>query len=347
MLAAGPAVKQNWQLAQETGVALDASRYLGGVRGYYSLPDGRLASTPFNSSTAMMWYNKDAFAKAGLDPEAPPTTWPALIEACRALKAKGGITIPMTTAWAVWIQLEEFAAIHNIPYASKENGFAGLDTELLLNAPPFVEQVQRLLDMSQQGLFKYTGRDNAPDPVFPSGEAAISFNSSAARAAVARDAKFKWGEALLPYDPALTTKPINSIIGGASLWCMTAPNRAPAEYKGAAQFLAFLAQPENDAQWSQTTGYVPVTTAGYDLTRQQGFYARNPGSDLPIIQLTRGEVTANSRGLRLGRMSEIRNILYEEIERALQGQQTAQAALSQAVVRGNRVLRDFERSVKT
>ena len=57
MLAAGPAVKQVWQLSQETGVKLDPEAYSGGVRGYYSLSDGRMASMPFNSSTAIMWYN--------------------------------------------------------------------------------------------------------------------------------------------------------------------------------------------------------------------------------------------------------------------------------------------------
>src|SRR4051794_31152150 len=68
MLAAGPAVKQVWQLAQETGVNIDPEKYIGAVRGYYSLPDGRMASCPFNSSTAVLWVNADAMEKAGLDP---------------------------------------------------------------------------------------------------------------------------------------------------------------------------------------------------------------------------------------------------------------------------------------
>ena len=76
MLAAGPATKQVWKLAEETGVTLDPAVYIPGVRGYYSLPDGRLASMPFNSSTSVMWYNKDAFKAAGMDPEKAPATWP-------------------------------------------------------------------------------------------------------------------------------------------------------------------------------------------------------------------------------------------------------------------------------
>ena len=344
MLAAGPAVKQTWQLVQETGVTINPDNYIGAVRGYYSLPDGRLASAPFNSSTAVLWINADALEKAGLDPAKPLATWPELITAAQAIKAKSAAPTPLTTSWFSWIQLEQFAAMHDIPYATKANGFEGLDTELKVNAPPFVKQLNRILDLSKQGLFKYAGRDNAPDPLFYSGEAAISFMSSGSRGDIIKNAKFKWIEALLPYDPEVNPNPINSVIGGASLWTMTAPSRTQAEYKGVASFLKYLSEPQQDAQWHQSTGYVPVTIGGYELSKQQGFYAKNPGTEIPIQQLRRGHVTDNSKGFRLGRMPEIRNIEYEEVEKALQGQQTAQQALDNVVARGNRVLREFERA---
>ena len=343
MLAAGPAVKQVWQLAQETGVALDPAAYVPAVRGYYSLVDGRLASMPFNTSTSVMWYNKDAFEKAGLDPEKAPATWPEVAAAARTLKEKGFAT-PMTSSWFAWIQLETYAAMHNLPFASKEDGFAGLDTELLVNTAPFVKQMTRFLDLSKEGLFKYAGRDNAPDPALLSGDVALSFASSGLRGEMVKTAKFRWAEALLPYDPELTTAPLNSIIGGASLWTMTAPGRTEPEYKGVAEFLRYIAQPKQDAAWHQKTGYVPVTLAGYAESKAEGFYDKNPGADVPIQQLARGTMTANSKGLRLGRMSEIRNIVYEETEKALQGQQGAQATLDSVVSRGNRVLREFERA---
>ncbi len=350
MLAAGRAVKQTWELIQETGVAIDPANYVPAIRGYYSLADGKLASMPFNSSTAVMWYNKGQFEKAGLDPEKPPATWAQLVEACRTLKAKsaGGTSTwtPSTTSWPTWIQLEQFSAIHNLPYATRSNGFEGLDTELKINGPGQIKQIQRLLDMAREGLFKYGGRDGAADAIFPAGEAAIAFNSSGARGQINRTAKFKWAAALLPYDPDIIAKPINSIIGGASLWTMTAPTRTAGEYKAAAEFLKFIGLPENDARWHQQTGYVPVTPAGFELSQQQGFYEKNPGADLPFQQLTRGTVTANSKGIRLGRMLELRSIIDEELEKALQGQQNAKQALDSATTRGNKVLRDFQRSVK-
>lgn len=344
MLAAGPAVKQTWQLVQESGVAINPDNYLGAVRGYYSLPDGRMASTPFNSSTAVLWLNADALAKAGLDPAKPPATWPELITAAQAIKSKSAAPTPLTTSWFSWIQLEQFAAIHNLPFATKANGFEGLDTELKVNAPAFVKHLTRIMELSKEGLFKYAGRDSAPDTLFYSGEAAISFMSSGSRGDIVKSAQFKWVEAPLPYDPEINPNPINSVIGGASLWTMTAPGRTPAEYKGVASFLKYLSEPAQDAQWHQATGYVPVTLGGYELSKQQGFYEKNPGTEIPIQQLRRGQVTENSKGFRLGRMPEIRNIEYEEIEKALQGQQTAQQALDNVVARGNRVLREFERA---
>jgi sn-glycerol 3-phosphate transport system substrate-binding protein len=357
MLAAGPAVKQVWQLAQETGAKIDPATYIPSVRGYYSLADGRMASMPLNSSTGIMWYNKDAFEMAGLDPEKPPATWQEFVAAAHALrdkwakpsmaKASGGPELfASTSSWLSWIQFEEFSAIHNLPYATKADGFEGLDTELKFNNPAVIGHLQRLLDLAKDGSFKYAGRDTAPDPLFYSGQAAIGFGSSAGRGDIVRNAKFKWAPALLPYDPEIAKTPNNTIIGGASLWTMTAPNRTPAEYNAVARFLQFIGQPTQDAMYSQNTGYVPVTVAGYALSKQQGYYEKVPGADLAVQSLTRGTVTENSRGLRLGRLPEIRNITYEEVEKALQGQQTAKQALDNAVTRGNVVLRQFEKSAR-
>ncbi len=347
MLAAGPAVKQVWELAQDTGIDLSPDAYIPAVRGYYSLPDGRLAAMPFNSSTAVMWYNKDAFAKAGLDPEHPPATWTDLAAAAQALKAKDAAPIPVTTSWPTWIQFEQFGAIHDVPFATRANGFEGADAVLLVNKPPFVAQLQRLLDMAKAGTFRYGGRDAAPDALFSSGQAAVAFASSGLRGTIASTAKFAWAAAPLPYDPTLITSPNNTVIGGAALWVMTAPSRTKAEYQAVAALFRFLARPENDADWSRNTGYVPVTLDGYNALRAQEFFARNPAAEVPIQELNRGQMTPNSKGFRLGRMPEIRNIIQEEIEKALQGGQSAQAALDAAVERGDKVLRQFQRSLPT
>jgi ABC-type sugar transport system, periplasmic component len=344
MMSARGAVKPVYELMKDTGVAFDPNVYVPAVKGYYSLPDGRMVSMPFNSSTTIMFYNKDAFKKAGLDPAKPPQTWPDLIAAARKIKAANAAPCAFTTAWPTWAQFEQFSAIHDVPLATKANGMAGLDAELKINSPLHVKHVQALMDMQKEGTFKYGGRDAAGDALFPSGECAMIHASSGLRARIMREAKFEWGAAMLPYWPGTPHAPLNSIIGGASFWVMTSPTRKPEEYKAVAEFFRYISQPDVVAKWHTDTGFLPVTIAGYEKVKASGFYQQNPGTDVPYLQLTRTQPTENSRGLRLGNMPEIRNIIQEELEKAFQGQQSAQQALDTAVQRGNVVLRNFERA---
>ena len=157
MLAAGKAMKQVWELAKETGAQIDPKAYIPAVRGYYSLSDGRMASMPFNSSTAVMWYSKDAFRKAGLDPGQAAGDLAGGRAAAKAIKDKDAAAVPMTTSWPSWIQLEQYSALHDIPFATKANGFEGLDAELEVNSARTSSTSQRLLDMAKEGTFKYAG----------------------------------------------------------------------------------------------------------------------------------------------------------------------------------------------
>jgi sn-glycerol 3-phosphate transport system substrate-binding protein len=345
MLSSGPVIKPVWQLAEETGVAIDANGYIPAVRGYYSTPDGRLASMPFNSSTAIAWYNLDVLEKAGVN--TLPKTWPEVEQAMHLVRQTAAAPFGVTIASVVWSQFEQYGAIHDLPFATEANGFKGLDAVLQVNRPPFVKHLQRLIDMAKDNSFHYTGRDGVGDGAFLNGQSAMACSTSALRGDLKRSATFRWAPALLPYDPEVIREPINSAIGGASFWVLTAPQRSGAEYRGVAEFLRFLGQPQQDAQWSKGTGYVPVTRAGYELLRAQGWFEQNPGTEIPIQQLTRGQVTDNSRGFHLGRMPEIRTIIEEECEKALAGQQGAQQALDSAVERGNKVLRDFQKSIRT
>ena len=235
----------------------------------------------------------------------------------------------VTIASVVWSQFEQYGAIHNLPFATEANGFKGLDAVLKVNSPPFVKHLQRLIDMAKDNSFHYTGRDGVGDGAFLNGQSAMACSTSALRGDLKRSAKFRWAPAFLPYDPDVIREPINSAIGGASFWVLTAPQRSGAEYRAVAEFLRFLGQPQQDAQWSIGTGYIPVTHAGYELLQKQGWFEQNPGTDLPVKQLTRGQVTDNSRGFHLGRMPEIRTIIEEECEKALAGQQGAKQGARQ------------------
>jgi sn-glycerol 3-phosphate transport system substrate-binding protein len=344
MMAAKGAIKPVFELMRDAGVAFDPKAYVPAVRGYYSTSDGRMLSMPFNSSTPVTWYNKTAFKKAGLDPNKPPRTWEETREAAKKIRAANAAACGITVSWPTWTQYENFSAIHNVPLATKANGMDGLDAELKTNSPLHVKHLQALMDMMKEGSFKYGGRDGAGNSLFTSGECAIIHASSGMRARVVSEAKFDYGVAMLPYYKGTPGAPKNSIIGGASFWVMTGPKRTADEYKAVAEFFGYLGRPEVDAKWHIDTGYVPITMAGFALVSGQGYYIKNPGTDLPFRQLTLTEPTENSRGLRLGNMPEIRVIMQEEMEKAFQGQETAKQAVDNTVQRGNAVLRNFERA---
>jgi sn-glycerol 3-phosphate transport system substrate-binding protein len=311
------------------------------VTGYYSDTNGNMLSFPFNSSTPILYYNKDAFRKAGLDPNAAPRTWPEVETAVKKLQA-GGMTCGLTNAWPSWVQIENFSAFHNIPIGTKSNGFGGLDTELTINNPVVEKQIAMLADWQKTKLYDYGGRADKADPKFFSGECGIFISSSAARANILANAKFDLSYGMLPYWPDVKGAPQNSIIGGATLWVLK--GRPAAEYKGAAKFFTFLSRPETQAWWHQNTGYLPITLAAYELSRSQGFYDKNPGTDTAIKQMTLHPPTENSKGLRFGSFVQIRDVIEEELEQAFAGKKTAKEALDSAVKRGNNLLRDFEKA---
>ena len=341
MMAAKGAVKPVYQLMADAGEKFDPKAFLGAVYGYYSDTQGRLLSMPFNSSSQVLYINDDAFKKAGLDPANPPRTWPEVGQAAEKLKASGA-ACAFTTGWQSWVQLESFSAWHNVPVATKENGFGGLDTRLAWNEPLKVKHIQTLGDWSKKGLFTYAGRKDEPLSKFTSGDCAMITTSSGSYSNIKANAKFNWRVARLPYWPDVAGAPQNTIIGGATLWVLT--QKDPAVYKGIAKFFTFLSSPEVQADWHQSTGYVPITIAAYELTKSQGFYEKNPGFDIAIGELNNKPPTANSKGVRFGNFVEIRNINDEELEQVWNGQKTAKQALDDAVRRGNEQLERFQKA---
>ncbi|WP_323040610.1 sn-glycerol-3-phosphate ABC transporter substrate-binding protein UgpB [Gemmobacter sp.] len=347
MMAAKGAVYPVYKLMADQGKTFDTSAYLGPVVGYYSDPQGNVLSLPFNSSTPIMYYNKDVFAKAGLNPEVAPKTWADVEAFSKKIVDSGAAKCGFTTGWVSWVQLENLSAIHDRPYGTRENGFAGLDTEFAFNGDVQVKHWENLKKWADAGLFQYggpVGGNDAP-PKFYTQECAIYMNSSASRAGVINNAKdFKVGFAPLPYYDDVIAEPKNSIIGGATLWVLN--GRKDTEYKGVAAFFDYLSSAEVQAEWHQATGYLPITNATYDLGVTQGYYAANPGSDVAIQQITRGTPTANSKGIRFGNLTQVRDVIDSEFEALLGGQKTAKAALDSAVTRGNAILRDFEAANK-
>ncbi|HAW46007.1 MAG TPA: sn-glycerol-3-phosphate ABC transporter substrate-binding protein UgpB [Roseovarius sp.] len=341
MMGAKGAIKPVYEVMEEAGADFDPDAYIGSVKGYYTTTDGQMLSLPFNSSTPVLWVNRDALEGAGIDPDTDLSTWQN-VDAVLDQLAEAGHECPLTTAWQSWIHLENLSAYHDVPFATQDNGFAGLDTELAFNGPVQVQHIAQMGEWADEGKFIYAGRRNEGGANFRAGECALFTESSAGYAGIKSEAQFDFDVRPLPYWDGVEGAPQNTIIGGASLWVME--GHEPAEYKAAAAFLNFLSSPEIQAKWHQDTGYLPITTAAGELTREQGFYQENPGTDVAVKQMTAKAPTANSKGLRLGSFDQIRGIIDEELEAVWSGDKDAQAALDSAVERGNQLLRRFERA---
>ena len=342
MMASKAAIKPVAVLMKEAGEKFDPAVYVQAVSGYYTAPNGQMMSMPFNSSTTVLHYNKDAFKAAGMDPEKPPTTWSEVALAAAKLKANGS-KCPFTTSWQSWTQLESFSAWHNVEFATKRNGFNGMDARLNITTPLHVRHIENLANMAKQGLFVYKGRGNAADATFVSGECAMTTGSSALYGSVKRNAKFAGGIGALPFYPDVTGAPQNTVIGGASLWVMS--GKKAEEYKGVAKFFTYLSDPNVQAVNHQRTGYLPITTEAYTITEKSGFYKQNPGTDVSVTQMIR-KVTDKSRGIRLGNFVQIRTVIDEEMEQVWSGKKTAADALGSAKKRGDELLERFEKANK-
>jgi len=342
MMYSKGAIKPVGEVMKEGGVKFDPKAFIPAVAGYYTAPNGQMMSMPFNSSTTVFYYNKDAFKAAGMDPEKAPVSWPDVVSAAAKLKANGS-TCPFTSSWVTWAQLESFSAWHNVAYASKNNGFGGLDARLEFNSPLHIRHFENLANMAKQGLFVYKGRAGKALSSFVSGECAMFVGSSGSYAGVKRDAKFQFAESTLPYYPDVPGAPQNTIIGGASLWVMS--GKPASHYKGVASFFNYLSSPQVQAASHQRTGYLPITMAAFELTEKSGFYKKNPGTEVAVNQMIR-KTTDKSRGVRLGNFVQIRAIEDEETEQIWTGKKTAKEALDSAVSRGNELLAKFQAANK-
>ncbi|MEQ9240722.1 sn-glycerol-3-phosphate ABC transporter substrate-binding protein UgpB [Roseovarius indicus] len=338
MMAAQGAVKPVYEVMGNADIDWDADAYLPAVKSYYTTPEGQLLSLPFNSSTPVMWYNKDMLDAAGV--EEVPQTWDDMFAAAEKLKANGA-ECAFSFGWQSWVMLENYLAWHDEPIGTQQNGFAGLDTEFVFNeSTDLTELLQRIADSQADGMFKYGGRRGDSLPLFTTGECAMWMNSSAYYAGISEQAEFEFGQAMLPVNTAVRDEAQNSIIGGATLWVLEGHDDA--EYQGVAEFFNYMSTPEVQADWHQSSGYVPITTAAYELSKEQGFYDENPGTDTAIKQLSLNEPTENSRGIRFGNFVQIRDIINEELEALWAGDQTANEALDNAADRGNDLLREFQ-----
>ncbi len=346
MIAAKNAIVPVSEVFKRAGMPFNSADFIAPARGYYGLKDGSLLSMPFNVSTTVLFYNMDAFRKAGLDPTKPPKTWPELVQAAKKIRSTNAAACGYTTTWLAWVQLEQIASRHNIAFGTEGNGRNGPSASLnVANNPLLVRQVQTLVDMQKDKSFDYGGRSNDAAAKFISGECAMLTQSSGGLGAIRQGAKFEFGTAQMPYWPDVKGAPYATTIGGASLWVFNAPNRTDKEFRGVAAFLNYLRSDKVMTEWAKATGFLPATNSAFKAMQTEGFFSQNPGRDVPILSLIESGKGENTNGYRFGRWVEIRDVYHEEVEKALQGGQTPAEAMRNFERRGNALLRAFERGM--
>ncbi|WFS03031.1 extracellular solute-binding protein [Rhizobium tumorigenes] len=336
------------KLMEENGYKIDWNDYFPGIARYYATSKGELLSFPFNSSTALLYWNKDSFAKIGKT-EAPKT-WEEAAEDMKALKTAGyecpmAINISNNESWQL---MEQFSAIHDQPIATENNGYDGLNARLTVNKTKFVKYVTDLKSWYDQGLVKIKAKEQGQDMVqaFASGDCQMIMTSVGDHGTVGKTQKagMNWDVAELPVYAGTERK--NSLVGGASLWVLQGKSKD--EYKAAAAFLNFVHDPKTALFWSTNTGYIPVTKSGFDYMKSTGFYDKAPykGREVAIASLTASEPTPITRGIRLGNFTQIRAEFGNQMQAIFSNKIGVQEGIDTLVKNGNANLERFEQTYK-
>jgi sn-glycerol 3-phosphate transport system substrate-binding protein len=324
-------------LLTEAGVDFDIEDYISGVRYFYADADGKMIGMPFNSSSPIMYYNVDALEEAGVT---PPETWEEF-QSTTAPALKDAGYIPLAQSHLPWIFTENFMSRHNLPFATNDNGYDGAEgTEILVNNDAIKAHFTALTEWQDAGYFEWygTGWGDNQTP-FEEGNVAIWLGSSGSFGGLAqKDLGFDFSATFLPYWEAVTTEPKQTFIGGASLFAMS--GKSDEENAATAKFFEYLTSPEVQYFWHKETGYVPITTAAYDLAKEDGHYERMPAAEVGIQQLSL-EAGEHTRGYRMGFYVQIRDVMNREYGRILTGETSVEDAFKNIETEANQLLARF------
>ncbi len=335
MLDSG-AVHPLWKLVEEYDLNIDTENFIAPVKSYFEV-DGKLASLPFNSSTPVMYYNKDAFEEAGLNPNHPPRTFAEVEEMGKQLINNTDVKYALTAGWPSWTLLENMHTWHRQPIANNNNGYSDYATELKVNQDFSVELFETYRNWQQENVFTYQGREGSPNPSFLGGDIGMIITSTAYLSGFKEAAEFEIGTTYLPHMQGYPRG--NSLIGGATLWALK--GNSEEEQEATAKFLEYVARTDNQVFWHKNTGYFPVTNSAVRRLLDEGWFADNPNYLTAFLQMSTGVTTEGNKGLRLGNFVSIRNVLLNQIESMFGGDRTPERALNRAVREVNGVLDNY------
>jgi sn-glycerol 3-phosphate transport system substrate-binding protein len=326
----------------------DVSDIEPNVANYYSV-DGRLWSMPFNTSNPVLYYNKDMFKAAGLDPEKAPSTWDEVTADAKALTKKdaSGATIQYGCSFAIygWF-VEQFIAVQGGYYVNNENGRAALATEATFNGSEGVGLLNWWKSLNDQGICINLGRATADTKkAFDSGQVAMTLDSTAGlRDRInAAEGKFEVGVGYLPRARAEDYGKAGTIIGGASLWIT---NLRPTEEQQAAwEFVKFMSSAESQAYWHIQTGYYPINSKGYNQPDDVAWRAQYPQFQVAIDQLHIAPLNNVTAGGLIGVFPEARQTVETAIESCFTGTTTCEDALNTAAQSVTQSIQDYNDTI--
>ncbi|WP_300031596.1 extracellular solute-binding protein [uncultured Roseobacter sp.] len=327
-------------LMTEHAGGFDSADYIEGVRYFYADSDGKMIGMPFNSSTPLLYYNKEIFAEAGIN--APPSTWEEFEAMAPKLKDAGYQALAQSHS--PWIFSENFHSRHNLQMATGNNGYDSTDVKILYNNPEMKMHWSKVKDWLDAGYYGFYGRgwgDN--QDAFVQKKTAMWLGSSGSFGGLKASADFEFGTAYLPYWSSIIEEPKGTFIGGAALFAMA--GKSDEENAATADFLKFLSSPDVQYFWHKETGYVPITNAAYDVAKADGYYDSTPDAEVGILQLTQpgGEWT---KGYRLGFYVQIRDVMYKHYEDIFSGEATVDEAFSKIESEANDLLARFNDTYK-
>jgi len=314
--------------------------YIAGVRYFYADSDGKMIGLPFNSSTPLLYYNKAAFEKAGI--ENPPKTWEEFETIAPKLKEAGYTALAQSHS--PWIFSENFHSRHNIQLATGNNGYDTTDVKILYNNDHMKMHWSKVKEWLDAGYYGFYGRawgDN--QDAFVQQEVAMWLGSSGSFGGLTNSAEFEFGTTFLPYWESITKEPKGTFIGGAALFAMAGHDDEA--YAGVTDFFKYLTSSENQVFWHKETGYVPITEAAYDMAKKDGYYESTPDAEIGILQLSLpgGEWT---KGYRLGYYVQIREVMYKHYDDIFSGKASVEDAFAAMETESNALLKRFSDTYK-
>ncbi len=326
----------------------DTSDFEPAVLNYYKVQD-KLYSMPFNSSSAILYYNKEAFKEVGLDPEKPPATFDEVLDYAKKLTKKdaGGATVrygfgPSIYGWL----FEQWLAVSGGFFADNGNGRDAKATKVLFND----EKGKTILDWWKAGFdsgaFYNPGVDNdGAANAFNAGKTAMYVESTARlRGHINSTAgKFTVGTGRYP-KPNNAPADGGNIIGGASVYIMS--GRPDAEQQAAWEFVKFISSSAVQAQWQADTGYYPIRKAAYNEGPSKEWATKYPQFLTAVDQIRTAPQNRKTNGAVLGVFAEARRRIQTAIESVLLGKSSTQAALDGAAADMNAAIEKYNKTTK-